>query len=183
MEFRGSITPPARPLSTLRYALTERQRMTRDHRDSLRLRCRAFSSPSPCRFIPALSPTIHPNLPTLATLTVTDQHRATRRIKISLGEIQCLTDRKPARHRITISARSRAPSAPPRHTRQIASSPPTGARDRTGRSSTYDRTRAPNTGLAPHRAERAKCLRTPRGGRARTAQRGCWSRAAPYQPQ
>src|SRR5665648_76979 len=29
--------------------------MTRGHRDSLRLRCRAFSSPSPCRFIPALS--------------------------------------------------------------------------------------------------------------------------------
>jgi hypothetical protein len=29
--------------------------MTRGHRSLLRLRCRAFSSPSPCRFIPALS--------------------------------------------------------------------------------------------------------------------------------
>jgi hypothetical protein len=55
MQFRGSIAPPARPLSTLRCALTERQRMTRGHRDSLRLRCRALTSPTPCRFIPALS--------------------------------------------------------------------------------------------------------------------------------
>jgi hypothetical protein len=31
--------------------------MTRGHRDSLSLRCRAFSSPSPYRFIPALSRT------------------------------------------------------------------------------------------------------------------------------
>ena len=53
--FRGSIAPPTRPLSTLRCALTERQRMTRGHRGSLILRCRAFTSPSPCRFIPALS--------------------------------------------------------------------------------------------------------------------------------
>ncbi len=29
--------------------------MTQGHRDSLGLRCRAFTSPSPCRFIPALS--------------------------------------------------------------------------------------------------------------------------------
>jgi hypothetical protein len=55
LSFRGSITQPAHPLSTLRCALTEHQRMTRGHRDSLSLRCRAFSSPSPCRFIPALS--------------------------------------------------------------------------------------------------------------------------------
>ncbi len=33
--------------------------MTRGHRDSLDLRCRAFSSPTPCRFIPALSSTSH----------------------------------------------------------------------------------------------------------------------------
>ena len=44
------------PLSTLRCALAERQRMTRGHRGSLLLRCRAFSSLSSCRFIPALSP-------------------------------------------------------------------------------------------------------------------------------
>jgi hypothetical protein len=44
------------PLSTLRCALTGRQRMTWGHRGSLLLRCRAFSSLSSCRFIPALSP-------------------------------------------------------------------------------------------------------------------------------
>ncbi len=33
--------------------------MTRGHRGSLLLRCRALSSPSPCRFIPALSATSH----------------------------------------------------------------------------------------------------------------------------
>src|SRR6266571_7835273 len=33
-----------------------RRTMTRGHRGSLLLRCRALSSPSPCRFIPALSP-------------------------------------------------------------------------------------------------------------------------------
>jgi hypothetical protein len=43
---RGSISPPARPLSTLRCALTGRKRMTRGHRDRLDLRCRAFSSPN-----------------------------------------------------------------------------------------------------------------------------------------
>ena len=32
LVFRGSIAPPARPLSTLRCALAERQRMTRGHR-------------------------------------------------------------------------------------------------------------------------------------------------------
>lgn len=43
------------PCPTLRCALTERQRMARGHRGSLLLRCRALPSPSPCRFIPALS--------------------------------------------------------------------------------------------------------------------------------
>ena len=59
MLFRGSIAPPARPLSTLRCALTGRQRMTRGQRDWLDLRCRALSSPAPCRFIPTLSPITH----------------------------------------------------------------------------------------------------------------------------
>jgi hypothetical protein len=86
MEFRGSITPPARPLSTLRCALTERQRMTRGHRDSLRLRCRAFSSPSPCRFIPALSPAVHPHLSALAALTAPDQHGAAGAVEVALLE-------------------------------------------------------------------------------------------------
>ena len=59
MPFRGSIAPPARPLSTLRCALAGRQRMTRGQRDWLDLRCRALSSPAPCRFIPTLSPINH----------------------------------------------------------------------------------------------------------------------------
>ena len=59
MSFRGSIAPPARPLSTLRCALAGRQRMTRGQRDWLDLRCRAPSSPAPCRFIPTLSPINH----------------------------------------------------------------------------------------------------------------------------
>jgi hypothetical protein len=59
MWFRGSITPPVRPLSTLGCALAGRQRMTRGQRDWLDLRCRALSSPAPCRFIPTLSPIDH----------------------------------------------------------------------------------------------------------------------------
>jgi hypothetical protein len=54
--FRGSMAGLHVPLSTLRCALTGRQRMTQGHRGSLLLRCRAFSSLSSCRFIPALSP-------------------------------------------------------------------------------------------------------------------------------
>jgi len=42
------------PLSTLRLRPCGRRRMTRGHGGSLLLRRRAFSSPSPCRFIPAL---------------------------------------------------------------------------------------------------------------------------------
>ena len=53
--FRGSIAGLRAPLSTLRCTLTGHQRMTRGHRGSLLLRCRDLSSPSPCRFIPALS--------------------------------------------------------------------------------------------------------------------------------
>src|SRR5205814_8043454 len=92
MEFRGSITPPARPLSTLRCALTERQRMTRGHRDSLRLRCRAFSSPSPCRFIPALSPAVHSDLSTLVAFAVADEYRAAVRVEVRLVEREGFAD-------------------------------------------------------------------------------------------
>jgi hypothetical protein len=67
MWFRGSITPPARPLSTLRCALTGRQRMTRGQREWLDLRCRALSSPAPCRFIPTLSPAAQEILPSGAS--------------------------------------------------------------------------------------------------------------------
>src|SRR5450755_1180689 len=45
-QFRGSIAGLRAPLSTLRCALTGRQRMTRGHRDSLDLRCRTLSFPS-----------------------------------------------------------------------------------------------------------------------------------------
>jgi hypothetical protein len=76
MRFRGSIAPPTRPLSTLRCALTERQRMTRGHRGSLLLRCRELSSPSPCRFIPALSP---------ITIMSPARRRAGSRTEISMG--------------------------------------------------------------------------------------------------
>ena len=44
------------PLSTLHPRPHRRRCMTRGHRGSLLLRCRAFSSLSSCRFIPALSP-------------------------------------------------------------------------------------------------------------------------------
>src|SRR5262249_27652344 len=60
------------PLSTLRLRPRGRQRMTRGHRGSLLLRCRALSSPSPCRFYPGaltgqvLSPAARcPRLPAL----------------------------------------------------------------------------------------------------------------------
>jgi hypothetical protein len=76
MWFRGSIAPPARPLSTLRCALAGRQRMTRGQRDWLDLRCRALSSPAPCRFIPTLSPIKH---------HVTDQPHGRSRTEVSPG--------------------------------------------------------------------------------------------------
>ena len=53
LSFQGSIASLRVPLSTLRRRPHDRQRMTRGHRGSLVLRCRALSSPSPCRFIPA----------------------------------------------------------------------------------------------------------------------------------
>jgi hypothetical protein len=56
---RLNIRPARTPLSTFRCALTGRQRITRGHRASLLLRCRAFSSLSSCRFIPALSTASH----------------------------------------------------------------------------------------------------------------------------
>ena len=58
--FRGSIAGLRAPLSTLRCTLTGHQRMTRGHRGSLLLRCRDLSTPSPCRFIPALSESERP---------------------------------------------------------------------------------------------------------------------------
>src|SRR4051812_48419693 len=48
-HFEAQPPGPRAPLSTLRCALTERQRMTRGHRDSLDLRCRTLSFPSSCR--------------------------------------------------------------------------------------------------------------------------------------
>jgi hypothetical protein len=54
LQFRGSIAPPTRPLSTLRRRPHKRRRMTRGHRGSLLLRRRELPSPFSCRFIPAL---------------------------------------------------------------------------------------------------------------------------------
>ena len=53
--FRGSIAGPPAPLSTLRPRRHRRRRMTRGQRGSLLLHCGVLSSPTPRRFIPALS--------------------------------------------------------------------------------------------------------------------------------
>ena len=53
--FRGSLAGPPAPLSTLRPRRHRRRRMTRGQRGSLLLHCGALSSPTPRRFIPALS--------------------------------------------------------------------------------------------------------------------------------
>ena len=62
---QGDISPLNSPAcmypSTLRLRPHGRRRMTRGHRGSLHLRCRAFSSPPPCRFIPAHAPSLHPH--------------------------------------------------------------------------------------------------------------------------
>jgi len=57
--FRGSIAGPPVPLSTLHPRCRHRRRMTRGQRGSLLLRCGALSSPTPCRFIPALSDSLN----------------------------------------------------------------------------------------------------------------------------
>ena len=53
--FHGSIPSPPVPLSTLHPRCRHRRRMTRGQDGSLLLHCGALSSPTPCRFIPALS--------------------------------------------------------------------------------------------------------------------------------
>ena len=53
--FRGSLAGPPVPLSTLHRQCHHCRRMTRGQRGSLLLRRRALSSPTPRRFIPALS--------------------------------------------------------------------------------------------------------------------------------
>ena len=57
-DFAGSIAQPARTPITASPTPSQRRRMTRGHRGPLLLRCRAPSSPSPRRFIPA-----HPQFP------------------------------------------------------------------------------------------------------------------------
>ena len=53
--FRGSIGGPPVPLSTLHPRCRHRRRMTRGQRSSLNFHCGALASPTPRRFIPALS--------------------------------------------------------------------------------------------------------------------------------
>ena len=53
--FHGSIPSPPVPLSTLHPRCRHRRRMTRGQDGSLLLSCGALSSPTSCRFIPALS--------------------------------------------------------------------------------------------------------------------------------
>ncbi len=57
--FRGSMDSPPVPLSTLHPRCRHRRRMTRGQRGSLLLHCGALSSPTPRRFIPALSDSPH----------------------------------------------------------------------------------------------------------------------------
>src|SRR6266516_1375209 len=67
------------PLPTLHRRPHERQRMTRGHRGSLLLRCRAPSSPSPCRFIPAHTTSIALTAPSgLCHPTARDRFRRRR---------------------------------------------------------------------------------------------------------
>ncbi len=64
--FRGSIGGPPVPLSTLRPRSRQHRRMTRGQRGSLLLHCGALSSPTPRRFIPALSDRARPYFVALA---------------------------------------------------------------------------------------------------------------------
>src|SRR6266511_5415312 len=60
--------------------------MTRGHRGSLLLRCRAPSSPSPCRFIPAhTTSTGHTARSTCSRPTAATRSRGTRPIAYSVG--------------------------------------------------------------------------------------------------
>ncbi len=53
LSFRGSIDQPARTPTDASERPHGQPRTARGHRGSLLLRCRALSSPCPCRFIPA----------------------------------------------------------------------------------------------------------------------------------
>ena len=94
--------------------------MTRGHRDSLRLRCRAFSSPSPCRFIPALSPRVHPDLAAAITFASANQNRSASRVEIWLEQRQRFLD--PAARRAT--APRSAPAAAARACRAVSGASP-----------------------------------------------------------
>jgi hypothetical protein len=59
----------------------------------------------------APGPPVHANLTSLAALATTDEDRAANSIEVALLKSEGLADRSPARHRSTISARSRWPSA------------------------------------------------------------------------
>ena len=65
--FRGSLGGPPVPLSTLHPRCRHRRRMTRGQRSSLNFHCGALSSPTPRRFIPALSDRAPETLDTCTT--------------------------------------------------------------------------------------------------------------------
>ena len=56
LDSRSSIPGPPAPLSMLRMPARAGRRKTRSQDGSLLLSCRALSSPTTCRFIPALDP-------------------------------------------------------------------------------------------------------------------------------
>jgi hypothetical protein len=59
------------------------------------------------------APGVHADLAPAAALAAPDEQRAAALVKIGLGERERFLARSPARHRMTISARSRRPSASP----------------------------------------------------------------------
>lgn len=54
---------------------------------------------------------VHADLASAAALAAADENRPTRTVQVGLGQGQGFADPQPARHRITISERRRAPSA------------------------------------------------------------------------
>ena len=75
LDSRSSIPGPPVPLSTLRLPPRDGRRKTRGQDGSLLLSCRALSSPTTCRFIPALGPFLPSRAPAMS-LILRQQNRA-----------------------------------------------------------------------------------------------------------